>query len=145
VLDRLWDDGTEDRTRPSRAVHAALRRDLEALLNARRPWASVPDRLAVLRRGIFGYGLPDFATGAFNAPAQREALCREIELAIQRFEPRLRNASVKLLDRIDHMDPVLRVRIEGVLMNQAEEEAVGFETLLDATTTDLIVRPAARV
>ena len=72
-------------------------------------------------------------------------MCREIELAIQRFEPRLRNASVKLLDRIDHMDPVLRVRIEGVLMNQAEEEAVGFETLLDATTTDLIVRPAARV
>jgi type VI secretion system protein ImpF len=75
----------------------------------------------------------------------REALCREIELAIRRFEPRLTNVAVRLLDRADTMDPVLRVRIEGILMNQSEEEAVGFETLLDATTTDMVVRPAARV
>jgi predicted component of type VI protein secretion system len=70
VLDRLMDDGAPEDPRPSRAIHAALRRDLEALLNARRPWASVPDRQAALRRGIYGYGLPDFAAGAFNAPAQ---------------------------------------------------------------------------
>jgi type VI secretion system protein ImpF len=143
VLDRLLDDSTEERGQSLRALHAAVQRDLEALLNARRPWASVPERFAALRGSIIGYGLPDFAAGAFNAPAAREALCREIGLAIRRFEPRLTEVTVKLVDRQDSMDPVLRIRIAAILRTDGADEPVGFETLLDSTTTDLIVRPAA--
>lgn len=140
LLDRLLDDSSDDRGQSLRALHAAVRRDLEALLNARRPWASIPDAFAPLRGSILGYGLPDFAAGAFNAPAAREALCREIAQAIRRFEPRLGDVSVDLVDRKDSMDPILRVRIAATLRAEGLDEPVSFETLLDSTTTDLIVR-----
>ena len=145
VLDRLLDDGADPRGQSLRALQEAVQRDLEALLNARRPWASVPERFAALRGSMLGYGLPDFAAGAFNAPAQREALCREIAQTIRRFEPRLGQVVVRLVDRPDAMEPVLRIRIEAVLRVAGADEPVGFETLLDTTTTDLVVRPGSRV
>jgi type VI secretion system protein ImpF len=144
LLDRLLDDSADDRGQSLRALHAAVRRDLEALLNARRPWASIPDAFAPLRASILGYGLPDYAAGAFNAPEAREALCREIAQTIRRFEPRLGDVSVDLVDRNrDSMDPILRVRIAATLRAEGLDEPVSFETLLDSTTTDLIVRPGA--
>ncbi|HEX4369622.1 MAG TPA: type VI secretion system baseplate subunit TssE [Rhodopila sp.] len=145
LLDRLMDQGDADRGLSLRDLHASVRRDLEALLNARRPWASVPDRFATLRNSILGYGLPDFSAGAFNAAAQRETLCREIAATIKRFEPRLTHVSVKLRDRSDSMEPLLRIRIDALLHVEEADEPIGFDTLLDATTTDLIVRPDTNV
>ena len=162
VLDRLLDDGADPpgaapptarmpagraappRAQSTQALAAAVRRDLEALLNARRPWASLPDRFAALRGSILGYGLPDFAAGAFNALSQREALCREIAATIRRFEPRMTELHVALLDP-DSIEPVLRIRIQGVLHAEGTDTPIGFETLLDATTTDMLVRAAANV
>jgi type VI secretion system protein ImpF len=145
LLDRLLDQGDADRGLSLREMHASVRRDLEALLNARRPWASLPDRFAALRGSILGYGLPDFAAGAFNTAAQREVLCREIAATINRFEPRLTRVVVKLRDRADNMEPILRIRIDALLRAEGADEPIGFDTLLDATTTDLIVRPDTHV
>ncbi len=138
ILDRLLDPGSADRGLSVREMHASVRRDLEALLNARRPWAPIP---AGLQGSILGYGLPDYTSGAFNFAAQREALCREIGLTIRRFEPRLTQVSVKPRDRADSMEPLLRIRIEGLLRAEGADEPIGFDTVVDATTTDLIVRP----
>jgi type VI secretion system protein ImpF len=143
ILDRLLEPGSGDRNLSLRELHAAVRRDLEALLNARRPWASLPDRFAALRASILGYGLPDFAAGAFNAAAQRELLCKEIAATIRRFEPRLTQVVVRLRDRPDQMEPVLRIRIEALLAAEGADEPVGFDTLLDATTTDMLVQSDA--
>lgn len=78
LLDRLLDErpdqphdppavASEQVGRLRRAVH----RDLEALLNARRPWRSVPTRLAALRTSALAFGLPDFTAGAYNDRRQR--------------------------------------------------------------------------
>lgn len=142
VLDRLLDHDNADRGLSLRELHASVRRDLEALLNARRPWASLP---AALQGSMLGYGLPDYASGAFNAAAQREALCREIATTIRRFEPRLTQVSVKTRDRPDNMEPLLRIRIEALLVADGADEPIGFDTLLDATTTDMQVRTGANV
>jgi type VI secretion system protein ImpF len=162
VLDRLLDDGGGDaqgagrgpgtpaaRALPARAqsvqaLAAAVRRDLEALLNARRPWASLPDRYATLRGSILGYGLPDFAAGAFNALTQREALCREIAATIRRFEPRMTELHVSLAEP-DSIEPVLRIRIKAVLHAEGADTPIGFETFVDATTTDMLVRTEGNV
>ena len=142
VLDRLLEDGTDERGQSLRALQASVQRDLEALLNARRPWAVLPDRYAALRDSILGYGLPDFAAGAFNAPAAREMLRKEVELAIRRFEPRLTDVVVKLLDPLNSMTPVLRIRIAAVLHAEgADDEPMDFETTLDSTTADMTMRP----
>lgn len=147
VLDRLLDDGSVDAQRGQsvRALGASVRADLEALLNARRPWRSLPDRHAALRASILGYGLPDFAAGAFNSPAQREMLRREILATIRRFEPRLSDVVVSLLDRSDSIDPLLHIRVSGVLHAELSEEPISFETTLDTTTTDLAMRPQGNV
>ncbi|HEV7547890.1 MAG TPA: hypothetical protein VGO42_25260, partial [Reyranella sp.] len=72
LLDRLIDaDPSEPSDRPLSAAAAmdALRTsicsDLEELLNTRRRWRSWDPHLTELERSLVGFGLPDFASGAF--------------------------------------------------------------------------------
>ena len=56
------------------ALRNSVRRDLEALLNARRRWRSWPAHMTQLATSPIGYGIPDFASGAFNDARRREEL-----------------------------------------------------------------------
>jgi type VI secretion system protein ImpF len=143
LLDRLMHPAASENGLTLREYHASVRRDLEALLNARRPRVSVPSGLPAVRDSMFAYGLPDYASGAFNAAEQREALYKEIAATIKRFEPRLTRVTVTSRDRPDSMEPVLRIRIQAMLVAEDADEPVSFETTLDTTTTDIAVRPDA--
>ena len=70
-----------------------MRRDLEALLNARRRRLPLPPELGELATSPLGYGVPDPTAGALPRTDRREALVREIEATIRRFEPRLSESS----------------------------------------------------
>ena len=101
LLDRLIDDDPDAQQDPPVSAAEALavlrhsvRRDIEALLNARRRWRSWPSSYEELAVSPVGYGISDFAAGAFNDPAQRERLCLQIEDTIRRFEPRLAQVRV---------------------------------------------------
>jgi type VI secretion system protein ImpF len=148
LLDRLIDEeparggdqsvsATETLERLRRSVH----RDLEGLLNARRPWRSVPDGLPELRLSPLGYGIPDFTAGAFNDRRQREALRSEIEEAILHFEPRLSQIQVQLIDDGDLLRTTLRLRIDALLRVDPAPEPIIFDTIVDATTADVTLRP----
>ena len=82
LLDRLIDDAPDqERDPPMSAAEAmaalrnSVRRDLEALLNARRRWRSWPARLTELASSPLGYGIPDFAAGAFNDAGATRGVC----------------------------------------------------------------------
>jgi type VI secretion system protein ImpF len=148
LLDRLIDEepgrgadesvsATETVERLRRSVH----RDLEALLNARRPWRSVSDEHAALRLSPVGYGIPDFTAGAFNDRRQREVLRMEIEEAIRRFEPRLTQVQVQLADDVDLLRTTLRLRIDALLRVDPAPEPIVFDTMVDTTTADVTLRP----
>ena len=145
VLDRLLESGGgETRTSPSatvEAVHRAVRRDLESLLNARRRRVPLPAHLAELGRSPLGYGIPDPTAGSFTEEAARQGLLREIERTIHLFEPRLEQISVSLspLDR-DAVDRSLRIRIEAVLRTDPLPEHVAFEMVVHAAALDVSVR-----
>ena len=146
LFDRLVDedpDSPADRTPTPAAALAALRaslqHDLEALLNTRRRWRSWDARLGALGRSSVGYGIPDFAGGAFNEPRRREELRAEIEATIRRFEPRLASLRVSLVDRQERLRSTLRLRIEGLLHADPAPEPITFETLIEASTTDVTV------
>jgi type VI secretion system protein ImpF len=148
LLDRLLDEAPDrprDEPLSANEALAALRRsvqrDLEALLNARRRWQSWPKSLKELAKSPVGYGIPDFAAGAFNDPRQRESLRAEIEDTIRRFEPRFASVHVTLADRETRTDAMLRLRIEAILRAEPVPEAVAFSTMLDATTADITLRP----
>jgi type VI secretion system protein ImpF len=148
LLDRLIDDAPDQQRDPPMsaadsliALRNSVRRDLEALLNARRRWRSWPSQLTELATSPIGYGIPDFAAGAFNDAGRREELRIEIENTIRRFEPRFLSVRVHLIDAKDRLETTLRLRIEALLHADPAPEAVAFDTLVDPTTDDVVVRP----
>ena len=146
LLDRLIDDAPDQTRDPPvsvadtmAALRQSVRRDLEALLNARRRWRSWPKSLTELPASPLGYGIPDFASGAFNDAKRREELRLEIEDTIRRFEPRFLSLRVHLIDGHEQLESTLRLRIDAVMHAEPAPEAVTFDTLLDPTTDDVLV------
>lgn len=146
LLDRLIDDAPDQlRDAPlspaeaMEALRASVRRDLEALLNARRRWCSWPAELTELAASPVGYGIPDFTAGAMNEPGRRDVLRAEVEATIRRFEPRLISVKVALIESANKLDATLRLRIDGMLHADPAPEPVAFDTTVDATTADVFV------
>jgi type VI secretion system protein ImpF len=147
LLDRLIDEAPDQARDPAvsvadsmTALRQSVRRDLEALLNARRRWRSWPKSLSELPTSPIGYGIPDFASGAFNDARRREELRLEIEDTIRRFEPRFLSVRVHLLDTQQQLETTLRLRIDAVMHAEPAPEAVTFDTVVDPTTDDVLVR-----
>ena len=147
LLDRLIDDAPDRERDPSVSLAEAaallrrsVRRDIEALLNARRRWRSWPEGYAELAVSPVGYGITDFASGAFNDPAQRDRLRSQIEETIRRFEPRLARVHVVLIDGDNTLDPTLRLRIEALLRVDPAPEPITFDTLVDPATAEVQVK-----
>ena len=151
LLDRLIDDAPDnERDPPFSAAEAvgvlrrSVRRDIEALLNARRRWRSWPGGYGELALSPVGYGISDFAAGAFNDPEQRDRLRLQIEQTIRRFEPRLAQVKVILADRDGAtLEATLRLRIEALLRVEPAPEPIVFDTLVDPATAEVEVRPNA--
>ncbi|WP_239992167.1 type VI secretion system baseplate subunit TssE [Rhodopila globiformis] len=146
LLDRLIDlnpgqrsDGVSFPGDSLTALRNAVRRDLEALLNARRRWRSWPASLRHLAVSPIGYGLPDFSAGAFNDPRQREELRFEVEDTIRRFEPRFLSLTVSLQNADAPLDSALRLRIDAVLHADPAPEPISFDTFVDPSADEVIV------
>lgn len=146
LLDRLTDAEPDREADPPMSAAAALavlrasvRTDLEALLNTRRRWRSWDPALTQLDQSPIGWGLPDFAGGAFNDPRKREALRRDVELCIRRFEPRFASVTVTLEGPAEELSATLRLRVDALLHAEPAPEPISFRTLLDANTTDFTV------
>jgi type VI secretion system protein ImpF len=146
LLDRLIDDAPDQLRDPPIsaadsmvALRQSVRRDLEALLNARRRWRSWPKSLSELQASPIGYGIPDFASGAFNDARRREELRIEIEETIRRFEPRFMTVRVHLVDARERLETTLQLRIDAVMYAEPAPEAVTFDTVVDPTTDDVLV------
>jgi type VI secretion system protein ImpF len=151
LLDRLLDDdprsATETPMAPGQAyttLQLAIRRDIEALLNARRPWRGLPAGYGALKCSPLGYGLSDFAAGAFNAQERREQLRAEVKAAIETFEHRLVRVQVELNEPV-RGDSALRLRIRAQLDAEPAPEPVGFETVLHPATDQVEVRQSQDV
>lgn len=147
IIERLCDARPDqERDHPLQAaetvaeLRAAVRRDVEALLNARLPWRSIPDRYPLLRTSPLGFGITDFTAGSYNDAQQREALRAEIETAIRRFEPRLTDVLVRLVRDPAPLSATLALRIDALLMIEPMPESVSFDTLVDVTTADVQLR-----
>src|SRR5579883_1420613 len=101
ILDRLTDrepenqqEAMQSQAASVRQLKAAVRRDLEWLLNTRRIATDLPETYELLSESLYNYGLPDFSAYSVNSPRDRARLLRTLEKTISLFEPRLMQVKV---------------------------------------------------
>jgi type VI secretion system protein ImpF len=138
VFDRLIDDDTKvraeaplTRSQSLRILKAALRRDLEWLLNTRQPLDAPPEQSQELLRSVYNYGLPDITSMSLSSVDERNRLIRVMETVLANFEPRLANVKVKFVEGTEAKSHLLRFVIEGFLRIDPAPEYVTFDTVLE--------------
>src|SRR5215472_4337331 len=136
VLDRLLDD--EPRKREEAQVSRsqtvsrlkdALRRDIEWLLNTRAFSEEVPEELEQTAASVFTYGLPDFSALSASSRQTKARLERAILRAIETFEPRLFQLTVKAVESDGKGDRgILRFLITGWMRMEPAPLEISFDT-----------------
>ena len=138
IFDRLSD--VDPRITPERQLKAAVRRDLEWLLNTRRVVEPPPESLIEVNRSLYNYGLPDFSSYSLSSPKDRSKLLRALETTIALFEPRLAGVKVSAVESPTAGSRVLRFQIEGLLLKDPAPEQVSFDTVLQLANGEYQVK-----
>jgi type VI secretion system protein ImpF len=122
----------------------SVARDLEALLNTR---AVIPEellkRFPECGRSIATYGLNDFAGLSLSSSDDRAYICRCLEKAIARHEPRLRNVQASLELRADSINR-LNFAITALLVVSSAHEPVNFDAVLQPSSLHYTISKARR-
>jgi len=152
LLDRLIDDEPDLQVEPPwregqviRELKRSLRRDLEDLLNARRPLDDLPEEYRQLADSLANYGLPDLQSFEIREKHELQHLCRLIEECIRSFEPRLQNVQVTPLVAAGEDRPVerrLRFGIDAILVAEPLREMIQFHSAVDAESGMILVEGA---
>ena len=122
----------------------SVARDLEALLNTR---AVIPEellkRFPQCGRSIATYGLNDFAGLSLSSSDDRAYICRCLEKAIARHEPRLRNVQASLELRAGSINR-LNFAITALLVVSSAHEPVNFDAVLQPSSLHYTISKARR-
>jgi type VI secretion system protein ImpF len=140
LVDRLTDLAPRERADPAvtrdgseRAYRASIKRDLEWLLNTRRTMVPAPAAYVETIASAYEYGLVDTTAVHVGNLEGRRAVQAAVEDTIARFEPRLTNVRVRLVDADQKSAPQLRFVIEALLRMDPSPEQVVFDTVFDAS------------
>ena len=146
LLDRLLDDEPEvgresvqNRLFGIRQIKAMVIRDLENLLNTRRLISPVPVSYRDIHHSVFMYGLGDFTSENPQSTSVRQRLRQDIEKTISRFEPRLKNVTVRL-EKTTESGRNVKLRITGMLVVEFETEPVIFDTYFDPDRSRYVIQ-----
>ena len=126
-------------------LRAAVGRDLELLLNSRQRCLSLPKGHDELQTSLVNFGVPDFAGANLGSDAAMNRLRAEVEEAIRRFEPRLRNVKVELMDPGESLDRSLRLRIDASIEAEPFPEHVVYDSVLEPVTRTFSITTIADV
>lgn len=146
ILDRLVDmepgvsrEPVQHRLFDITRIKAMVVRDLENLLNTRRQILPVPASYKEVNNSVFMYGVGDFTSENPRSPSVRRRLRQDIEKTISRFEPRLKNVTVRLEEDVE-AGRNLRFRISGLLVVEPETEPVTFDTYFDTNRGEYVIQ-----
>jgi type VI secretion system protein ImpF len=149
VLDRLLDDqpGVSREPPPTRyqvlrQLKAAVRRDLENLLNTRVRCSIWPGHCQELKSSLVNYGIPDITGVALGSPQDREDFCLVMQNIIHLFEPRFLKVKV-VPHKTETNDRTFRFSIDGLLRAEPAPEPIVFDTQLRPGTGDFTVEDVA--
>lgn len=124
-------------------MYRAVMRDLEELLNARQTYRDMPKSLTEVHDSIIAYGLPDILSIEAVSTNQRAEIGQAIRDVIVRFEPRLRNVHVSMLNPGENLaKQSVRFRVDARLAVDPAPD-VAFDTILEMASGHYQVTPAA--
>lgn len=145
LLDRLIDadpansrEPVQQRLLNTGQIKALVVRDLENLLNSRRSITPLSAELRELQRSVVTYGLKDFSALGADSLQVRQTIRKDVETAIARFEPRLKNVKV-VLETGDREVRNLRFQIAALLVVDPIREPVTFDSYFDANRKKYVV------
>jgi type VI secretion system protein ImpF len=140
VLDRLIDYEPDNRSEAPmtraeslRQFRAAVRRDLEFLLNTVRPPIPVPESCKEVPKSLLFYGLPDVSSVTLASPGDEQRLLRSLESTIAMFEPRLARVKVSAKERLQKGKQSITFHVEAMLLVDPAPERIAFDTVLEIT------------
>jgi type VI secretion system protein ImpF len=150
VLDRLIDLDTKTsseapptRAQTMRELKAALKRDLEWLLNTRQYPEPLPEGAQELQQSLVGYGLPDICSMHLHSSGDHRRLLRMMETALAAYEPRLENLRVTL-EPVASSTRMLKFVIDAFLKVDPAPEHVSFDTILELSSGEYQVKGESR-
>jgi type VI secretion system protein ImpF len=133
ILDRLTDPESRGSSlRPGYSVEqmaTAIQHDLERLLNTHSD-DTVAAKQYRLYAQVAGYGLPDLATLSRLGEIDHNSICRILEEKILRYEPRLKEAHVSLIETEKGNPLKLQLHLRAVLSVDPAPELT-LDTVLD--------------
>ena len=147
-LDKLFDDEPHLPASPAmrqlslEELKATVARDVEAILNTR--IALTEHELLALpecRKSVLTYGLNDFAGLSLASHYDRTFICKSIQQAIERHEPRLQQVAVTL-EMNQQSTNALYFAIQALLVVHPAEEPVSFDAMLQPSTLQYSVTRA---
>jgi len=140
LLDRLIDrepkvraEAISSQAQSLRELKTSIRRDLEYLLNSRRPPVEIPEGSRELQHSVFYFGLPDISGMAVTSSKDQKVMMSMIERVVADYEPRLTNVVVSL-SPVAGRARVLKFQIEALLMIEPAPERIAFDTTLELTS-----------
>ncbi len=150
LLDRLFDDEPDvtvsdplwARTRSAREIRESVRRDLEMLLNTVHTRTDLAASQSELAESVLTYGIPDLTMRPLDEVGEQEALCSLIRRAITLFEPRLRDVQVAVRPGNNRLSRAIQLQIDAVLKVDPLIERVAFDTLIESTGGNCVVKSA---
>jgi type VI secretion system protein ImpF len=108
----------------------ALRRDLEWMLNTRKPVMPILEEFPEVAKSVFNYGFPDLQNFDRSQGNDKDAVSASLEKCIRTFEPRIHQPRV-YLTRSDTLARSLRFHIEGQIRYEDTKEDIKFDTVLE--------------
>jgi type VI secretion system protein ImpF len=122
-------------------LRAAVRRDLEVLLNTRVELPETPPAPFPEAEGsLLSFGLPDFTPIDLSNADHQKGVEEAIEAAIRRFEPRLRDVRVTVDANEAAARRRLHFRIDAQLRVEPRPEPAEFDAVLELTSRQYAVR-----
>jgi type VI secretion system protein ImpF len=141
VLDRLMevDDWPATRAQSLRYFREALKRDVEWLLNTRRPPIENIGKFERARATMVNYGLSDITALGLSSASDQKRLRKALEQCLREFEPRLTDVVVTL-EESQTGDRRLRFHVQGLMRINPAPEEISFDTVLELSSGEYTVK-----
>ena len=138
LIDRLTDNDDWPTTRAAslRLFREGIKRDVEWLLNSRKPHVEEVEKYEAACSSVFNYGLPDLTSIRGH---DSSAVLAAILKALRTYEPRIRSPRVYLV-RSDGLARSLRFHVDGMLVLEDGEEEISFDTVLEIISGEYEVK-----